>query len=1385
MCINKPFLILLFFTLFIAFQTNAQLFINEFMAVNNTVIQDPDYGGYVDWIELYNSNNDSVNLSGFSITDDPLDTTKWVFPEGTKIVPGGYLVIWADGLNQGMHASFKLSSAGESIYLFDSTKTFVDGLNFSLQQADVSFGRETDGSSQWVEFTSPTPGTPNSGVVRAQKASYSIESGFFDQAVNVTLSSSIPNATIRFTTDGSAPTETSDVYTQPIEITSTMVIRSKVFADGYISSHTATHSYFINESETNFKVVSIAVNPDDFFGDDYGIYVDGIGNGNWHWSVEKYVNWNTDWERRINVELFDDTKSAFINQEAGAQIFGGWTRHQAQKSLAIFARNEYGNDTFHGQIFEEKPNEKYKSFVLRTGGNDWMDCLFRDAFMQQLVKDDLDVDYLAYEPAIVYINGEYWGIHNIREKISEHYLADNYPQYDKDSVDVLAIEGTNEQNYTALSGSDNAFTEFWNVIKYNNMNDATAWDYVESHVDVDNFMDYIIAELYFGNMDWPANNHKLWRPQKEDGKFRWILYDLDYGYGLDNHHSRGISNFATSPWEIYSNKWIEWYMNADNSYFGEDIDWPCHPNATLYFRKMMENDGFRETFLQRYMYCINSIFEPTKSIALISQFKADYAPNIQRHADKWGGWYSTAYYDTSFASFDDWSTNVDQMIQFANLRPQYAKSNIEDYFNLNGSSELTITTYGADASCSIAGKSIAEKSFTGEFFNDIPATIVAQPKLGAVFKEWQTTDLANTTEIIIPKEDVWKYLDNGTDQSSTWTALNFDDAAWSQGNAKLGYGDDDNITTLSYGSDANNKHITYYFRKEFSLTDLSEIISLQAQLLRDDGAIVYLNGTEVIRTNLPDGNIDFHTMASDFVDDAHETTYYSFNLPLEQLMEGKNVIAVEIHQYSATSSDIGFDLELTANRASKNGTTLSTNAEISITLQNNMALTAVYETDATYQNLFVNEVMSKNDSYMLDNAGEYEDWIEIYNANDFPIDLAGFYLADSNTIWTIPDTQPDSTTISAHGYLVFYADNDTEQGVLHTNFKISSVGERIKLFKSDDVDTLLIHSLTCPAVVAPNISYGCIPDGSDVFEWFDTPTPGDTNEPNNLFTPITGIYINEVLASNSSGINDSYGELEDWIEIYNDNDFEVNIGGLYLSDTLGDLFLSQIPTTYPDSTTIPAKGFIILWADKDPEQGVLHLDFKLSSAGEVVTLTQYNGLEQHKVDEITFDGQPENISIGRYPDGSTDIQAFETTTPNASNIENDVFTAVTGLFVNEILTSNISDTTDNFGEFEDWIEIYNSNDYAVDIGGLYLSDTASTYFKHQIPKTFPDSTTIPAKGYIVLWADKDPEQGILHIDFKLNVNEGVVVKFAVGVRFMVIIKSSESTQLLASVIVTS
>lgn len=409
-------------------------------------------------------------------------------------------------------------------------------------------------------------------------------------------------------------------------------------------------------------------------------------------------------------------------------------------------------------------------------------------------------------------------------------------------------------------------------------------------------------------------------------------------------------------------------------------------------------------------------------------------------------------------------------------------------------------------------------------------------------------------------------------------------------------------------------------------------------------------------------------------------------------------------------------------------------------------MVAMLITSEAKAQLYINEFMASNDMAFPGPQGDHPDWIEIYNAGDEDVMLGGYYLSDDLTdptkMFQISNEFPDSVTISAGGYLLFYANSDPDWSVLNLNFKLGGGGEAIGFWNPDQV---FVDSLAYGEQIA-DVSFGRYEDGTNNWFAMTNYTPGAANQ-NPAPAPIV-LYINEFMASNDAAFPGPQGDYPDWIEIYNAGTEDVMLGGYYLSDDLVDpAKMFQIPATYPDSVTVPTGGYLVFYANSDPDWSVLNLNFKLGGSGEQIGLWNPG---QVFVDSLTYGEQMADTSYGRYQDGSNNWFFMPEFTPGASNT-NPNPPSPTSLYINEFMASNDGAIPGPQGDYPDWIEIYNAGSEAVMLGGYYMSDDLNDPEKmFQIPGTYPDSVTVQAGGFIVFYANSDPDWSVLNLNFKLS-----------------------------------
>lgn len=1036
----------------------AQVVVNEICSSNGDLVYDPQFYNFSGWVELFNAGGSSVDLGNYYLSDSETDY-KWKIPPGTTIAANGYLIIWCDKQNSGLHTNFSLDSDGEGVVLSNSSQLLVDKIIFPKQYTNVSYGRLVDGGSTIGYMTMPTfQGQNNNatGTERLDNPIASISSGRFSNGQSVVLSHANAAAVIRYTIDGSEPMQTSAVYTTPINISATTTLKAKAFATGFLPSKTEVHTYFINEHNFSLPVVSIATDPAYLWDNTIGIYTEGT-NGIIGMCSSSPVNWNQDWDRHATIEYFDATGDKQFDQGVDIRIGGNCTRRYNQKSLVVSADDKYGKNNFEEKLFPNKNATRYHSFIYRNSGNDFNVTLFRDALIQHLAKSNLDVDYLDYQPTIFYLNGQYWGIQNMREKADAEYIETNYGIAESD-IDLI------ENKNTVLNGSYTAFNTYLQTLKSMDRSTTGAFTHIDNSIDVQEYINYLATEIYTCNTDWPHNNQKYWRQISTNGKFRWILWDTDFGLGLfqgRSYPTHPTFNFVTS---------------ANEADFGIPV------SSTEHIRYVFENPEFKNRFIQTFTAVMNTTFGPAHFNEQLSVFENRIKAEIPFHKTKWDG------------DLNDWNAQLEKTRLFIKERQRYMRQHMVDFFGLGETVSLSIKANPESAaSFSLNGIKSTTAFNDGAYFKGLEYTVKAEPIQGFVFDHWKIIKQTTSTTSLVKIGDEWKYFDQGSLPAADWNTEAYDDATWATGKGQFGYGDLDEKTVVSYGADANNKFITTYFRKTISL-DVAAIASLdviKAGVNFDDGVVIFVNGTEVFRSNLPATAITYNTLATKNYPTENEYVEFTFNKNL--FTTGNNVIAAEVHQASVSSSDLTFDLQLLTNTLGSITESTSTSLELSGTANENLTFEAFYNSVPLISGIVINEIGATK-STVTDDFAEQEDWIELYNNTTSPVDLAGLYITDNLTNkskYKIP-AGDENTVMQPHTYKVLWADEQLAQGVLHVGFKLSANGESVALYQQVGNELMKIDEMSFNAQLE-NVSYARIPNITGPFVATATLTPAAEN----------------------------------------------------------------------------------------------------------------------------------------------------------------------------------------------------------------------------------------------------------------------------------------------------
>ncbi len=664
-------LLLLSLLFFIGSSYGQEVVINEIMSNNESDIQDED-GDYSDWIELYNTSNLEINLNNYSLSDDANHLNKWVMPE-VFLSPNSYILVFASGKDRyhpdELHTNFSIAAAGEELFLTDNNEMVLDQTPAVELADNQSLGRLPNGSGDWIVLNQSSPGESNDNN---DVLIFSHDQGFFTAPIQLAITS-LMGDTLRYTLDGSEPTVSSEVYVMPIQmgfrnnepnffsdipttpgqslisykawespdymVDKANVIRCATFRNGQRTSAIYTRTYFVDSlifEKYDMPVVSLITDAEHLFDSETGIYVPGqhYNPGNPEWSGNYFMRGDA-WERPVHIEFFESDGTIGFVQDAGVRIHGGKTRQASQKSLRMYARNEYGKKYFNYKLFPQKETEQYKRFILRTTMGSWGDqSIIKDDLAHEMVRE-LNVDFQDYRPVVVFLNGEYWGIHTIKDRIDERYISytHNIP------YEFVEMRDGNA-NYNSMI----AFLEG------NDLSESVNYDYIKTQIDVPNFIDYFIAEMFFSNYDWLPNNEEVWRPLTPEGKWRWIFFDLD-----------------ASMEDPYRNMFYQATNEVPGAYLST-------PEGTFLFRQMIKSQEFQNDFVNRFAVVLNHFLNLSVAETKVAALKQLYQHELPSHLNRW------KYPD----SFQVWENDLEQaLLDFIDKRPCIVELNIVAFFNLS------------------------------------------------------------------------------------------------------------------------------------------------------------------------------------------------------------------------------------------------------------------------------------------------------------------------------------------------------------------------------------------------------------------------------------------------------------------------------------------------------------------------------------------------------------------------------------------------------------------------------------------------------------------------------------------------------------------------------
>lgn len=673
----------------------APVYINEIMTSNGSVCQDED-GDYSDWIELYNAGEESVSLKGFGLSDRKDQPGLWKFPD-ISIEPQSYLVVFASGKDRAeegrtFHTNFKLSSKGEGIYLSDEKGRLLCEVQIEEGRFDRSYGKVA-GQEAYAWLLTATPGEANTDqkdlvLKDSGKIEFSYPAGYYDDTVYLELLSEETEGKIYYTTDGSVPSLDSFLYTgEEIVITDrsgepnrytdvwctpvdfwrgdgnsydpdpqykATVIKARLYfpEEDSWSKEIWTNTYLIN-ADYSMPIASLSLEEGLLFDEDNGIYVPGK-------TYESYVsfgaelpsdlrlwqgNYSNDKKVAGHLEFFENG-SKVTDNEITLRICGAASRGNAQKSFALYAGNDTFSYPFFGEDYENiygNTMDEFSSLRLRGFGNDWRRSMFRDGLSQELVSD-LNLGTQGYRPCILLINGEYFGVYELRENRDESFFTEHFG-IGKGNLSKVELFGLKEETADRV-GRD--FLELIEFVKENDLSLKENYQWVEERLDIQNFIDYVVTEQYLYNVDWPENNALAFRSiqkragsQFEDGKWRFVLYDLDYAINYPEEN-----NFAViAQGETY---------------------------ISVLLRNLQSNENFLELYRNRFDELLETHFEPSKALELQESFQQEFEPEIEETLKRWNVYREDGTVLKEIRP-EYWYEKMEDLKRFFVERPEYAR----------------------------------------------------------------------------------------------------------------------------------------------------------------------------------------------------------------------------------------------------------------------------------------------------------------------------------------------------------------------------------------------------------------------------------------------------------------------------------------------------------------------------------------------------------------------------------------------------------------------------------------------------------------------------------------------------------------------------------------
>lgn len=1027
-----------------------------------------------DWIELFNSANEAVDISNWSLSDDDKEPGKWKFPETTSIPAKGYLVILADGMNEEirgakyLHTNFKLSSSGEFLGLFDDqgnskskfSKKFPKQYNFH------SYGA-LDNSDELVYLSEPSPGSMNSGPAFAGKVkspSFSTRGGFLDGNIELEITNETPEETIFYTTDGSEPSRTNgSTYTEPITLKKVSekkghVIRARAFNENLIPSDTKTNTYLIDQDPKLLNSPSLIITGDierslfDPFGAfaiNGGQYVDNQWQPTSSSDYNNVINRGRSYERPIHAEFYFTDGSTGFRTDCGIRAAASsysrprmlldqissspWPARGTQKpSFNLYFRDEYGNSEVQLPLNGiDDPIDTYKRFRVRAGKNDIRNPFIVDELVRRMSRD---MGQPASTGVInsLYVNAELKGFYNMVERLRSPWFASVHGSDSETDWDTLALQG---KASNVAEGDMVAWDEM--IRRLNSSRTNANWARVLEMADVTNMIDYYLLNIYMATWDWPHNNWVAARERSDRGRYRLYIWDAEGA--MYNRGNRPIPTEMIQPFIATGSGELRDLWRGLSRWEEFKILFADRINKHLFNGGVLDDRDFEHSHLKK----------------LADQLYGEFGDLL------------------SYMNQESINENVIRSwANTTNGRRQYLLGPRREEFRNNGLWPKTEPPQFSQLGGSVPkGYNLAITNEKGKIYY---TTDGSDPReVGGSINPRATSQSGSSVDVIIlPLNSVWKYSDTDGDLGTEWKEPQYNDSEWKEGPSPLGFGNISDTGTLPRTNipietqiNPRPRQVTTYFRKIFELEDSQSHYELRLKIMSDGGGAVYLNGKEIFRDSNLDPNATFDMTTSNDTSDLNEGDLDDYIVDANALVEGPNLIAVEMHNGSRSSSDMVMEMQLEATRTNPLNKPLTITEPVTVMARARdgnewsgltSAKFTVDTVPASNGNLAIMEILYNPEGPTPEeieaghNDGDLFEFIRLKNISELSIDLNGVRFTDGiyfnfseSEIRSLP---PQSSVLIVSDRSAFEMRN-SDQGSIAGQYegKLNNGGERTRL----------------------------------------------------------------------------------------------------------------------------------------------------------------------------------------------------------------------------------------------------------------------------------------------------------------------------------------------------